>query len=546
MEGIRQPDNGGGCHYYQNYSQMKRTNSFLLSALSCAALFSCSGCQEKPENGDNGVPEGNTEVTFALNQNDVLHNPLNGWVLYLDATADPSYFDKEIYNSELGMNVRIRDYASACYIRTEWKRMNPQDGVYFWQDENNSITKLVRRAEELGLPIAFRVIVDGRDRDKADGATPEFVRDAGAEVWVSNTSRPNWFTPIVMDPVFRSYYEKFVKAFAQEFNDPDRVAFIDAYGLGKWGEGHNVCYEQNNATSDKTEEYKENTMEWVTDLYSTTFTKVPLVINYHRHIGAPTGEGEAASPNSDKVLNIALSKGYCLRSDAFGMNDKGWGYNDWERSFVRNWNYKVPVIMEGGYIVSSHSYWNDPAGYRKGYPGDVRQGEYDASKEAKVNMMDFRVGAETESWFVDAFSLVKRFISEGGYRLYPDKVSVPASVASGSEVSLTSRWRNVGWGYFPNNLKQWNYKYKVAFALLDSDGEAAQVIVDQECEPSEWISGSTYSYELDASVEVPAGNYTWAVGIVDTEKDNEPAIDLAVKADKKTGRWVRIADVTVN
>ena len=128
----------------------------------------------------------------------------------------------------------------------------------------------------------------------------------------------------------------------------------------------------------------------------------------------------------------------------------------------------------------------------------------------------------------------------------PMPVSVPASVASGSEVSLTSRWRNVGWGYFPNNLKQWNYKYKVAFALLDSNGEAAQVIVDQECEPSEWISGSTYSYEHDASVEVPAGNYTWAVGIVDTEKDNEPAIDLAVKADKKTGRWVRIADVTVN
>ena len=433
MEGIRQPDNGGGCHYYQNYSQMKRSNRFLLSALSCAALFSCSGCQEKTENGDNGVPEGNTEVTFSLNQNDVLNNPLNGWVLYLDATADPSYFDKEVYSSELGMNVRIRDYASACYIRTEWKRMNPQDGVYFWQDENNSITKLVRRAEELGLPIAFRVIVDGRDRDKADGATPEFVRDAGAEVWVSNTSHPNWFTPIVMDPVFRSYYEKFVKAFAQEFNDPDRVAFIDAYGLGKWGEGHNVCYEQNNATSDKTEEYKENTMEWVTDLYSTTFTKVPLVINYHRHIGAPKGEGEEASPNSDKVLNIALSKGYCLRSDAFGMNDKGWGYNDWERSFVRNWNYKVPVIMEGGYIVSSHSYWNDPAGYRKGYPGDVRQGEYDASKEAKVNMMDFRVGAETESWFVDAFSLVKRFISEGGYRLYPDKVSVPVSFPEQSE-----------------------------------------------------------------------------------------------------------------
>ena len=259
-----------------NLRQMKIINRLLLSAISLTVLISCFGCQEKPEGVQPGEfynPDGNTTVDISVNNNDVLRNPLNGWVLYLDATADPSYFDKEIYSAELGKNVRIRDYASACYIRTEWKRMNPEDGVYFWQDENNSITKLVKRAEELGLPIAFRVIVDGRDRDKANGATPEFVRDAGAEVWVSDAKHPAWFTPIVVDPVFRSYYEKFIKAFAQEFNDPDRVAFIDAYALGKWGEGHNVCYEQNNATSDKTEEYKEDTMKWVTDLYSTTFTR---------------------------------------------------------------------------------------------------------------------------------------------------------------------------------------------------------------------------------------------------------------------------------
>ena len=534
--------------------QMKTINRFLFSVLAGAVLFPGYGCQEKTGTDDSGPqtsgfynPEGNMEVSFSLNQNDILHNPMNGWVLYLDATADPSYFDKEIYNSELGMNVRIRDYASACYIRTEWKRMNPQDGVYFWQDENNSITRLVSRAKELGLPIAFRVIVDGRDRDKADGATPEFVRDAGAEVWVSDPKHPNWFTPIVIDPIFRQYYEKFIKAFAEKFNDPDNVAFIDGYGLGKWGEGHNVCYEQNNAVSDRTEEYKQETMEWVTGLYSENFTEVPLAINYHRHLGAPVGEGEEASPNSDKILNIALSKGYCLRSDAFGMNDKGWGYNDWERSFVRNWNYKVPVIMEGGYIVSSHSYWNDPAGYRKGYPGDVRQGEYDASKEAKVNMMDFRVGAETESWFTDAFNLVKKFNAEGGYRLYPDRVSVPETMASGDEATIVSRWRNIGWGYFPNNIRQWNYKYKVAFALLDSDENAVQTFVDSNCEPSSWVSGSPATYTFKTKISVSAGTYTWAVAIVDTTKENTPSIELAVNSDKKTeSGWVKISEVTVN
>ena len=42
------------------------------------------------------------------------------------------------------------------------------------------------------------------------------------------------------------------------------------------------------------------------------------------------------------------------------------------------------------------------------------RGEFDDSKEARVNMMDFRVGDETESWFKTSFNLVKRFIAEGG------------------------------------------------------------------------------------------------------------------------------------
>ena len=43
-------------------------------------------------------------------------------------SADPSYFDRQIYLSELGKNVYVRDYASACYIRTGWKSLNPADG----------------------------------------------------------------------------------------------------------------------------------------------------------------------------------------------------------------------------------------------------------------------------------------------------------------------------------------------------------------------------------------------------------------------------------
>lgn len=202
--------------------------------------------------------------------------------------------------------------------------------------------------------------------------------------------------------------------------------------------------------------------------------------------------------------------------------------------------------MEGGWIVSQHSYWNDDKKYRRDHPEDVRQGEFDDSKEARVNMMDFRVGDETESWFKTSFNLVKRFIAEGGYRLYPDKLSLPTAIKGGQTATIGHRWRNVGWGYLPNNLQQWNYKYKVAFALLDRNGEPVQVFVDKECEPSHWQEGNPYDYRFNVSPSVSAGEYTWGVAIVNTRDDNKPGIKLALSSKPAQSGWIALSKVRVD
>ena len=526
---------------------------FFVSLLMMFVTASCSGKTVPAGNGkDEGtdVPEANIEVKLAADRTTVLKNPLNGWVMYVSGSSDPSYFDKEFYVSSLGKNVKVRDYASCFYVRTGWKTFNPEEGVYFWQIPDNPLNLLYKRAQELGLPMAFRVVVDGRDQREN---TPQWVFDKGAEYWLSDPRFPDRKTPLAIDPVWRKCYEQFIEAFAAEFNDPDKLAFIDAYGLGKWGEGHNVCYEQNNAITDRTEEYKEDTMRWITGLYSRCFTKVPLVINYHRQIGCPVSEGKEANPNSEKVLQIAIDNGYCLRADSFGMTNQDWGYNDWERQFVRKWNFRLPVIMEGGYIVSSHSYWNDPAGYRKGHPEDVREGEFNESMAACVNMMDFRVGDETASWFEDAFSYVERFVQEGGYRFYPEVVTVPEKVSGGAGVTVTSKWINLGWGYCPVNLKQWNQKYKVGYALLDiQTGEPVYEFVDWKSDLSKWLKGTPVTYSFDISFKgVAAGAYIWAVGLVDTTKEKEKGIHetgIGMSLDKSCltdEGWAKIATVSV-
>ena len=99
-------------------------NNKLTTALLCA-LFVCAGscgCSKSSEegpggNGSGGKVEG-TVVKPAYSRSKILKNPLNGWVMYGSGTGDPSYWDTEFYVSELAQTVKVRDYASACYIRT--------------------------------------------------------------------------------------------------------------------------------------------------------------------------------------------------------------------------------------------------------------------------------------------------------------------------------------------------------------------------------------------------------------------------------------------
>lgn len=293
---------------------------------------------------------------------------------------------------------------------------------------------------------------------------------------------------------------------------------------------------------------KASAFDWMTSLHARCFTKVPIFINYHRMIADSNQNSwsDVVPSDTEGLLLSAIEKGYSIRHDAFGMTDY---YKTWEKGFASSWNFKRPVLMEGGWITDgTHRYWIDGSGnYREGHPEDVRKGEYDLSAEARVNMMDFRVNNEVKTWFGTAFNLVRDFVQKGGYRLYPDMVSVPSEAGAGARVSVSHRWVNLGWGYCPNNIPQWNYKYRVAFALLDGNGAVKQLFVDKDSDPAEWINGTPTSYKFEFPLTgVAAGTYTWAVGIVDTTRENAIGINLALRADQLTdGGWAKLTTLTV-
>lgn len=142
--------------------------------------------------------------------------------------------------------------------------------------------------------------------------------------------------------------------------------------------------------------------------------------------------------------------------------------------------------------------------------------------------------------------MVQEFVEKGGYRLYPSLLKFPTVAVSGTKAQICHTWENLGWGYCPNNIPQWNYRFKPAFALADKDGRIVKTFVDTDAEPSTWFKGAASSYELQVVLDgLAAGEYTWLVGIVDTQSDNKPGINLSVPASCVVDGWMKAGKLNI-
>ena len=114
--------------------------------------------------------------------------------------------------------------------------LEPEEGKYVWNDPQSRISKLFASVQNRNMRLAFRINVDSRDQGQN---TPLYVKEAGAKGF-QDPGNPKVWSPYPDDVIFQQKYEKFLQAFASAFDDPDKVDFIDAYGLGKWGEAHGL------------------------------------------------------------------------------------------------------------------------------------------------------------------------------------------------------------------------------------------------------------------------------------------------------------------
>lgn len=447
----------------------------------------------------------------------LIRNPGMGWTIYDDANDAVANAD-DFWTKQDSI---ARKYASVLYIRWRWSDMEPEEGKYAWIHDTN-FKRLVQGALDRGLRLAFRIYVSGQDN--LYEATPAFVFEAGAQYYMEDGLQGKVRSPYPDDTTFQQKFENFIHAFAAQYDRSEYVDYIDAYNLGWWGEGDNLRF--------MNWSNRESTFSWIINLYGKTFRRVPLVIAVDSQIG------------HHMELKYAIEKqGYAIRRDgyaSFWMPER-------QHKLIRE-------LFPQCFVISECCYWQDRSiesvnqidkKYQWNSWGEYYEQVLREALATHANYLDLREPVESQRWVTQAPHAVFEFIQKGGYRIYPISIS---NWMKEKKLLITHTWKNTGVGVLPNNNKRWNYKYKVAFGLINERGALVKTFLSENAEPSDWIGSIHYSYQEDFSLEnMERGYYKLVVGIIDsTQTDALSFIHLAVEEKEKKDNWVEVGHIKLH
>lgn len=454
-----------------------------------------------------------------------------GWTMYSEGWELYPYFQNNF--DRINMDsfweemdaVGAPDVSNILYIRAIWTAFEPKEGKYAWENDPNFI-KLVEGAQKRKLKLAFRIFHDSRDM--VQQATPEYVFEAGASFKKVIGKTGELKTPYYDDPVFQEKFDRFLTAFAKKFDNPDLVDFIDAYGLGRWGEGHGVLL--------KNKENYHQVVDWITTSYAERFQKILPVLNvsfadykytkplaFDRYQFLPRRDGLGSfwfSKQDQEILNSLFPKNAFIGEACYWLTSPT-GDTLKNRSFEQDKQYHFKS-------------------FKSTFPAALND-----ALNFHSNTMDLRVPLECKYWIEELPDLVQKFVTHGGYRFYPSRISV---AQNGNTLTIAHQWNNLGVGILPNKHPNWNQKYQVAFALFDEAGSLKKKWISKKAEPSDWLKDipGKYSETFNLS-DVPENTYQLAVAIVDTSSDDQPGIQLAVDQKRLNDKgWVQIGMLPIN
>ncbi|MBT2594024.1 carbohydrate binding domain-containing protein [Arthrobacter sp. ISL-72] len=454
-------------------------------------------------------------ITPTADQTSLIRNPGMGLGLYLEGFNGPLPSATDYWSAMDASGGSNK--ASYLYLRLAWDQVNPEEGRFLWRERDSNLAQIIQGAQQRGLKIAWRVIVQGGDYYDHSQATPQWVFDSGVGSWMRDAAK----NPRVDDPIFQEKYTKLVDSLGEDFDDPATTMFVDGVGLGLWGENDHDNY--------LTETQRDQVYEWVTASYAKAFPRTLLGLQY--------GPNTFGTERQNRAIN---DRGYVIRRDSLGCKTY---LSAGDKADINSHWPTTPVLGENCY----HSF-NTSAGWWQGDSySSVREMMASTMSDAielHSNTLDLRQVQDTEIWMKEAPDLVQYFIENGGYRLYPAKATIPTHLGPGG-ASVQVSWRNLGVGRLPNDVPQWNNKYQVAYALLDKATGQPLYTVLSDIDPGYILKGTDTSDQVTfAPAGVNAGRYDFAVAIVDRDNGFKPGVTLALNG-ATSGSWSVLGTTTV-
>jgi hypothetical protein len=415
--------------------------------------------------------------------------------------------------------------SGVMYVRPSWAEMEPSQGVL-----SNWLDNALTAAHNAGQKVALRPGVTLRWPTGVN-AMPSWVMSLGA----SETNLEGSLVPAFNNSGFVTQYVNFIKLLGQKYDSDPRLGVIDIGGIGAAeNEWHMSPFYEDEGVAMPPFSSSEQP---IIAAFAAAFPHHPLVMGVQ-------GGGASTPSNSNQALGYAGTLGAGWRGDCFG--DTRFAMVNPYPTYVTNsgmvnsWK-NGPVALESCYDIAqwpSQGY----ASYRAIY-------NYGLAAHASL-INNKSIAPPTDATGV---SELQRFIQRLGYRLVLNQITFPDTANSTASVSM--QWQNVG------SAPCYAKTYRVGYRLVGASGDVH--VFTGQVNPCTFMPGdlgkmpnaSYLSNPVDlplgplttvtdsVALNVPAGTYTFSVGIVDTSTSNV-VVKLAIAGRDAQG-WYPMGNIYV-
>ena len=409
-----------------------------------------------------------------------------------------------LYGNPANQTANTMAYASVGYMRYDWSRIEPKEGVYNW----SVIDYDLNAWHAAGKRFAFGVMNANSSDPMVAYVTPKWVFDDGAAVVKSHTydsvlGRSSiQYIPVWDDPIFLRKVQDFVTAMARRYDSNTNIAYIDIRSYGNWGtqkiDGlpHSVAL-----SAAKAQKHDQ--------IYRSAFKHTQLILPW-----SITGY--------NSTYAWAVKNNIGLRRDGIMVSSNG--------IELRPAYGKTPIVFEfyGGYQwLNQKGYWNNNkvlTALNTGKPSYVSMGLW---------------GNDAQVLLTHQPQLIQTVANMVGYHFVLSSATLPNSITNHRANLISLSWKNQGVAYLSQPAS-------VAVALLDKSNNVVQKQWLAGTKPQNWVPGKTTTESASITFKgVPAGSYKLAVGLFLHTTDSTPTYQIGNQRLTKNG-WYVLSNMPVN